>query len=118
MESPRTRQLQIITSESESQIVFWGPNAGTQGAPLYCIGMRLFYLFCALLAARPGLAAPGPDPYRASRAELSGKPHNGVLVLVGHTEKGGENIRTGFFHVSSRRRHTRYIGDWSSDVCS
>src|SRR5437762_7137136 len=22
------------------------------------------------------------------------------------------------FFVSSRRRHTRYIGDWSSDVCS
>ena len=101
MESPRTRQLQIITSESESQIVFWGPNAGTQGAPLYCIGMRLFYLFCALLAARPGLAAPGPDPYRARRAELSGKLHNGVLVLFGHTEKGGENIRTGFFQESN-----------------
>src|ERR1039458_1475992 len=77
MESPRTRQLQIIPSESESQIVFWGPNAGTQGAPLYCIGMRLFYLFCALLAARPGLAAPGPDPYRARRAELSGKLRTG-----------------------------------------
>src|SRR5436189_3549743 len=24
----------------------------------------------------------------------------------------------GFFFFSSRRRHTRYIGDWSSDVCS
>src|SRR5437762_12046962 len=24
----------------------------------------------------------------------------------------------GAFFVSSRRRHTRYIGDWSSDVCS
>src|ERR1017187_10491637 len=23
-----------------------------------------------------------------------------------------------FFFLSSRRRHTRYIGDWSSDVCS
>src|SRR5437762_5305479 len=23
-----------------------------------------------------------------------------------------------FFFFSSRRRHTRYIGDWSSDVCS
>src|SRR5437763_17183274 len=26
-------------------------------------------------------------------------------------------IEAGFF-FSSRRRHTRYIGDWSSDVCS
>src|SRR5437764_4651979 len=24
----------------------------------------------------------------------------------------------GIFFFSSRRRHTRYIGDWSSDVCS
>src|SRR5215210_9158887 len=23
-----------------------------------------------------------------------------------------------FFFFSSRRRHTRYIGDWSSDMCS
>src|SRR5437879_8776796 len=28
--------------------------------------------------------------------------------MLGHT----------FFFFSSRRRHTRYIGDWSSDVCS
>src|SRR5437764_1277836 len=25
---------------------------------------------------------------------------------------------SGLFFISSRRRHTRYIGDWSSDVCS
>src|SRR5437879_11142511 len=27
-------------------------------------------------------------------------------------------MRLFFFFFSSRRRHTRYIGDWSSDVCS
>src|SRR5437763_8730889 len=27
-------------------------------------------------------------------------------------------VRVCFFFFSSRRRHTRYIGDWSSDVCS
>jgi Xaa-Pro aminopeptidase len=63
--------------------------------------MRCLYLFCALLAARPGLAAPGPDEYRARRVELSGKLHNGVLVLFGRTEKGEENIRTGFFQESN-----------------
>jgi Xaa-Pro aminopeptidase len=63
--------------------------------------MRLLYLFCAVLAARPGLAAPGPDEYRARRAELSQQLHNGVLVLFGHTEKGEENIRTGFFQESN-----------------
>jgi Xaa-Pro aminopeptidase len=59
--------------------------------------MRLLYLFCALLAARPGAAAPGPDEYRARRAELSKKLHDGVLVLFAATDKGEENIRTGFF---------------------
>jgi len=63
--------------------------------------MRLLYLFCALLAARPSLAAPGPQEYRARRAELSTKLQNGVLVLFGHTEKGEENIRTGFFQESN-----------------
>src|SRR5437879_10427924 len=28
------------------------------------------------------------------------------------------HIMCNFFFFSSRRRHTRYIGDWSSDVCS
>src|SRR5437763_15107020 len=27
-------------------------------------------------------------------------------------------MRVFYFFFSSRRRHTRYIGDWSSDVCS
>lgn len=63
--------------------------------------MRLLFLLCALLAARPSLAAPGPDPYRARRAELSGKLQNGVLVLFGHTENGDDNIRTGFFQESN-----------------
>ena len=32
----------------------------------------------------------------------------------------GHNLTAGFIDLlfSSRRRHTRYIGDWSSDVCS
>src|SRR5256885_7949682 len=29
-----------------------------------------------------------------------------------------ESIVVGFFFFSSRRRHTRLQGDWSSDVCS
>jgi Xaa-Pro aminopeptidase len=63
--------------------------------------MRLLYLFCALLAARPGLAAPGTDEYRARRAELSKKLLDGVLVLFGATDKSEENIRTGFFQESN-----------------
>src|SRR5437763_11316382 len=29
-----------------------------------------------------------------------------------------QSLSVFFFFFSSRRRHTRYIGDWSSDVCS
>ncbi len=63
--------------------------------------MRLICLCCALLAARPGVAAPGPEEYRARRAELSQKLHDGVLVLFGATDKGEENLRSGFFQESN-----------------
>jgi len=58
--------------------------------------MRLLCLFCALLAAEPRAPAATAEEYRARRVELSKRLHNGVLVLFGHTEKGEENIRTGF----------------------
>lgn len=58
--------------------------------------MRLVYLLCAISAAQPG-----PGEYRARRAELSRKLNNNVLVLFGHTERGEENIRTGFFQDSN-----------------
>jgi Xaa-Pro aminopeptidase len=62
--------------------------------------MRLLCLFCVLLAARPAVSAPGPEEYRTRRSELSKELQNGVLVLFGHTEKGEEDIRTGFFQDS------------------
>jgi hypothetical protein len=58
--------------------------------------MRLLWLFCAILAAQPPVAASGPDEYCARRVDLSKKLHDGVLVLSGRTEKGEENLRTGF----------------------
>src|SRR5256885_13118022 len=43
-----------------------------------------------------------------------------VEILAGHRRRdGGEVAVLGVdFVVSSRRRHTRLQGDWSSDVCS
>src|SRR5437763_12392136 len=41
-----------------------------------------------------------------------------VVVLVGYLVQTVVSILVFFFFFSSRRRHTRYIGDWSSDVCS
>src|SRR5256886_6573430 len=32
--------------------------------------------------------------------------------------RGGTNVPCRFFFFSSRRRHTRFDCDWSSDVCS
>src|SRR5437762_5242970 len=61
-------------------------------------------------------------------------PGFGKLVLANRKARIGRNPQTGEpikipakrvckfrlakFFFSSRRRHTRYIGDWSSDVCS
>ncbi|MGO4879561.1 MAG: aminopeptidase P N-terminal domain-containing protein [Bryobacteraceae bacterium] len=70
--------------------------------------MRIFYLFCALLAARPGLAAVGQDEYRARRAELSKSLHDGVVVLFAATDRGEENIRTGFF----QEPNFYYLSGW------
>ena len=40
-------------------------------------------------------------------------------VEEGNVECNGVRIKYfKYFFFSSRRRHTRYIGDWSSDVCS
>jgi Xaa-Pro aminopeptidase len=58
--------------------------------------MRFLWLLCAILAAQPPVSASGPDEYRARRVDLSKKLHDGVLVLSGGTEKGEENLRTGF----------------------
>src|SRR5256885_3038036 len=38
--------------------------------------------------------------------------HNGFTVIY------QQSVHTAFFFFSSRRRHTRLQGDWSSDVCS
>src|SRR5437763_7042979 len=37
-----------------------------------------------------------------------------MIMLLAPTRR----LPRGVFFFSSRRRHTRYIGDWSSDVCS
>src|SRR2546430_1980497 len=48
-----------------------------------------------------------------------------VVLLGGYAEEGGgvgsegdRSPRFGLFFFSSRRRHTRFDCDWSSDVCS
>src|SRR5437763_3248661 len=42
------------------------------------------------------------------------------IVSLGADQETGVGVRCAMcvFFFSSRRRHTRYIGDWSSDVCS
>src|SRR5947209_15466716 len=43
---------------------------------------------------------------------------DGVLALQGHRAGVLSRSRCRVFFFSSRRRHTRYWRDWSSDVCS
>src|SRR5256885_8754820 len=51
------------------------------------------------------------------------EPENGVRrrksAVRGRTHRAApETVQWSFFFFSSRRRHTRLQGDWSSDVCS
>src|SRR5256885_5831924 len=39
-------------------------------------------------------------------------------LCLQHAQQLGANAVIGLFFFSSRRRHTRLQGDWSSDVCS
>src|SRR2546430_5161816 len=44
-----------------------------------------------------------------------------MIVIKGDYEFYGQSVRVDYFHFfffSSRRRHTRFDCDWSSDVCS
>src|SRR5437879_10354843 len=41
-----------------------------------------------------------------------------ILILIVYVSCRFYYLFFFFFFFSSRRRHTRYIGDWSSDVCS
>src|SRR5262245_64984228 len=49
---------------------------------------------------------------------MSQAPMNVVLVIIEFTSCKGRRSLSGLFFVSSRRRHTRCLSDWSSDVCS
>jgi len=58
--------------------------------------MRFLLLCCSLAALQASTPPVGREQYNARRAELSKQLHDGVLVLFGRTEKGEENLRTGF----------------------
>src|SRR3712207_3717524 len=52
--------------------------------------------------------------------QISQEYYSEVLNSEGNITEDGECVRfdAAFFFFSSRRRHTRYWRDWSSDVCS
>src|SRR5256885_12603148 len=41
-----------------------------------------------------------------------------AVHVVSSYHKGASDLSANYFFFSSRRRHTRLQGDWSSDVCS
>src|SRR5256885_836560 len=73
-----------------------------------------------LLVMRSNLWASGYDvdvTDQTSLGQLSGR----VQQTYKHSVKlffGTEHVTMFIFFFSSRRRHTRLQGDWSSDVCS
>src|SRR5437762_5292480 len=62
---------------------------------------------------RPSASANKRAP-RPSRGRFGDIACCGTLALSTRSKR----IYARPFFFSSRRRHTRYIGDWSSDVCS
>src|SRR5437763_924124 len=50
--------------------------------------------------------------------EFAGSDAVMVLLAANRWNPLGRYLREAAFFFSSIRRHTRYIGDWSSDVCS
>src|SRR5256885_8825239 len=53
-----------------------------------------------------------------ARADFLRRKSRMSQAFYGETEKWSREVRLSFFFFSSRRRHTRLQGDWSSDVCS
>src|SRR5690348_14576646 len=51
-------------------------------------------------------------------AEKKGNKDEGSILLEASTMKSRRGFAIYYFFFSSRRRHTRWTGDWSSDVCS
>src|ERR1022692_3460927 len=76
------------------------------------------------------LVIEAPQQRRASLAVLAGGLHLADSAAADETQNQGKQNRTHggdhnadehalrSFFFSSRRRHTRLQGDWSSDVCS
>src|SRR5256885_4015069 len=117
---PTTPFLDSLAAES-----FVFSNAIAAGTPTY-------YSFPAIMASRPPLAlgrevigvAPGettlPSTLQeagyATAAFVAGNPY--LSHRFGY-DSGFDTFRDFLdFFFSSRRRHTRLQGDWSSDVCS
>src|SRR5690349_3817917 len=66
------------------------------------------------------LAAAGRlrhDPTRESNADFL-RPYDDVVAMWRHCIREAYEPEAIYFFFSSRRRHTRSLRDWSSDVCS
>src|SRR5690348_2203191 len=68
-------------------------------------------------AAMAHLIAPARDVLYLGRGPDFPLALEGALKLKEISYIHAEGYAAGFF-FSSRRRHTRWTGDWSSDVCS
>src|SRR5690348_7711962 len=80
----------------------------------------------AILQAMTGLmsvngdASTGPLRLGTAIVEMGTGLYStiGILMALHERERSGQGQYLDMFFFSSRRRHTRWTGDWSSDVCS
>src|SRR5437762_2342779 len=97
-------------------------SGGIQGDVLATDNNTVGMVDAGIISAIQGSNVPNPD--EAVPSFVSGAMAKAGKGLIEGTLQAGTSAVSdklldlvGLF-FSSRRRHTRYIGDWSSDVCS
>src|SRR5436189_249359 len=90
--------------------------------PVHCWDAGFGPFLVGIIVWAIGLSLGGPTGYAINPArDLGPRIAHALLPIAGkgNSDWGYAWIPVaGPFFFSSRRRHTSYIGDWSSDVCS
>src|SRR5256885_520905 len=97
-----------------------GTSSARLGSVEALVCMHQSSRLCVQQRSTCELAFPGGGAWRVVRDR---EPDRGGSTGCGHENADAGSLHAApvlfdFFFFSSRRRHTRLQGDWSSDVCS